>query len=589
MKWSESVIRTPTEEPVEAKPSSVAAPPASKPLELKDTKSVSMYGPAEGRILHGTDGNLYAIEYQRSQPVDSYWLQQLIKKNEEYKSVYYLRPELIAQMQRHVEMLRVQMDAMKEILQKVDKGEKVEDITEEDIKKIREQLPTLEENAKLIPTEFDVNVFTPYSARDENDDEQSLSKEKDAIAIANFMVGQLLPTLHADLRELSVNNQDGSKIVQLMHSSGINIRYLGLLAEQCLNKTIAETDAVDLCIIRACENEMIARCAKFMLNELLNNAVLSTASGYAVAAFLNAVVKKTRDTEIALEGIRKNKKTKEIARVPQAIVNELAAAGITSQGVWNRLTKLVESKFNYKLQLWNQDSEECDRVIIMRRICILMGIRLESRQYDMNASVIVHPKDIAGYSTHVKYSQTSLFDDNLMALYQQATALLQAGQLPTAFLTCRNIVLRSVSCCHKLHPLAIRSLAMMASILFILKDYVSAVKYHRLTLRCSERVYGIDSIEAAVCHNQLSDSLHKAGCLNESVLHYKTTLDIYLMACGDHSEDIAATYANLGFLYKELAFNDKAIACLRFAAKKISTKNPSYMRIVSELVQCLEY
>ena len=77
--------------------------------------------------------------------------------------------------------------------------------------------------------------------------------------------------------------------------------------------------------------------------------------------------------------------------------------------------------------------------------------------------------------------------------------------------------------------------------------------------------------------------------MNESILHYKTTLEIYLMACGDHSEDIAATYANLGFLYKELAFTDKAIACLHFATKKIAKENPSYLRIVSELVQCYEY
>ena len=589
LNWSESSIRVSTEEPEEVKMNSVAAAPASKPLDTKDGKPVALYGPAEGKIIHGTDNNLYAIEYQRSQPVDSYWLQQLIQKKEEYKSIYYLRPELITQMNRHREMLKVQINAMKEIIQKVDAGEKIEDVSEEGLKKIREQLPLLEENYNLIPTDFDVNVFTPYSARTEEDDDASLVKEKGAIALANFLVGQLLPTLHEELRELSVNNQDGCKIVQLMHSSGINIRYLGLLAEQCLNKTLAETSPVDTLIIRACENEMIARCAKVMLTELMSNPVLSTASGYVVAAFLNALVKTARDDEICLEGIRKNKKSKEVARVPEAIVAELQKAGVTSNGVWKRIAELAQHKFNYTFQVWSQPTEECDRVIVLRRTCILMGIRIESTQYDMAAPVVIRPKNIAGYSTHIKYTQTSLFDDTLINNYQQATMLLQNGQLPAAFLTCRNLIIHSVSCCHKLHPVAIRALSMMASILFILKDYVNAVKYHRLTLRCSERVYGIDSIEAAVCHNQLSDALHKAGCLHESVLHYKACLDIYLMACGDHSEDIGITYANLGFLYKELVFNDKAIACLRFAVEKVSKKNPSYLKIVSELTQCYAY
>lgn len=589
LKWAESSIRVSTEEPVEIKMNAVAAAPASKPLDTKDGKPVTLLGPVEGKILHGTDGNLYAIEYQRSQPVDSFWLQQLIQKKQEYNSIFYLRPELVAQMTRQCEMAKMQVDSMKEILQKVDAGEKVEEITEDDVKKIREQLPALEENVKLIPTLFDVNAFTPFSARSEQEDEENLAKEKDVIALANYLVGQLLPNLHDELRGLSVNNQDGCKIVQLMHSSGINIRYLGELAKQCLNKSLAETDEVDVLIIRACENEMIARCAKLILNELLSNPTLATASGYTVAAFLNALVKKTRDHEICLEGIRKNKKSKEVARVPEAIANELKTQQVTSEGVWKRIVELVERKFNYTFQIWNQPTEECDHAIVLRRTCILMGIRLESAPYDMNADVIVHPHDIAGYSTHIKYSQTSLFDDSLISMYQQATLLLQGGQLPSAFLTCRAIVIRSVSCCHKLHPVAIRALSMMASILFILKDYVNAVKYHRLTLRCSERVYGVDSIEAAVCHNQLSDALHKAGCLNESILHYKVCLDIYLMACGDHSEDIGATYANLGFLYKELAFNDKAIACLRFAVEKVSKKNPSYLRIVSELVQCYAY
>lgn len=590
LKWSESLIGVSTEKPTETQLGSIAATPASQPLDTSDGKPVSFLGPADGKILRGTDGRLYAIEYQRSQPVDSYWLQQLIQKKEDYASIYYHRPELVTQLTRNCEMIKVQIDAMKELLKKVDAGEKVEGVTEEEIKKIREQLPDLEEKYKFIPTTFDVNVFTPYSARS-SDDDANLEKEKDAIALSNFLVAQLLPNLQDELRGLSVNNQDGSKIVQLMHSSGINIRYLGELAKLCFNKSIAETTPVDVLIIRACENEMIARCAKVILTELLNNPVLATASGYTVAAFLNALVRKGRDNEICLEGARKNKKSKNTLRVPEAIVSELQKENVTSEGVWKRIVSLAEHKFNYSFKIWNQaqDTEECDHVILLRRTCILMGIQLQCIPYDMTTPYIIRPENIVGYATHVKYSQTSLFDDSLITLYQQATMLLQNGQLPSAFLTCRNIVIRSVSCCHKLHPIAIRALSMMASILFILKDYVNAVKYHRLVLRCSERVYGIDSIEAAVCHNQLSDALHKAGCLNESVLHYKACLDIYLMACGDHSEDIGVTYANLGFLYKDLAFNDKAISCLRFAVEKVPKTNPSYIRMINELVDCYVY
>ena len=80
LKWSESLIGVSTEKPTESQLGSIAATPASQPLDTSDGKPVTFLGPADGKILRGTDGRLYAIEYQRSQPVDSYWLQQLIQK-----------------------------------------------------------------------------------------------------------------------------------------------------------------------------------------------------------------------------------------------------------------------------------------------------------------------------------------------------------------------------------------------------------------------------------------------------------------------------------------------------------------------------
>ena len=126
----------------------------------------------------------------------------------------------------------------------------------------------------------------------------------------------------------------------------------------------------------------------------------------------------------------------------------------------------------------------------------------------------------------------------------------------------------------------------LAFLLFILKDYVNAVKYSRMALKCTERAYGVDSIEAAICHSQLSDALGRAGGLNESILHYKACLDIYVMVCGDRSEEIGEVYANLGLLYKELVFNEKAVECLRIAEGKLTKRHPLYLRCVQGLAQC---
>ena len=602
--WCESSIRlTPKVEDSNAsaeKASETSAPRCSTPLEAKEEK-VSFTGPVDAKLLRGLDGHVYALDFIRSQPVDCFWIQEELKRDAQSAgaSQFIHRPELIEHMITQRAELEERAKMIKDMVAKREKGEKVEDVTEEQLKQLEAQLPMIETTVKTLPTSFDVNCFTPYSAttaavsRDEKG--ASTAKETDVVVLSNFLVNQMLPMLHEQLKEYSLNNQDGSKIVQLMHSSGVNVRYLGYLAELCCGKGLKEAAATDVDMLRACESEMIARASKQILTVLLSDEELAAAPAYTVAAFLNALVAKKRDDEVCLEALRKKKAgAKTGVKVPEAIARDLAERSITGLGVWAMIRKLVASKFHYTCKIWDEKVEsafapaECDRVMLLRRVCILMGIQLASKKYDMDAACVLEPADIEGFAPRVKYSHTSLLDDSLIQLFQQCSILLSQGQLHLAFACCRQIVITAVSACHMLHPIAIRALTTMASILFSLKDFSGAVRYNRLALRCTERAYGVDSIESAICHSQLSDSLGRAGGLHESILHYKISLDIYLMACSDHSEEIGEIYANLGLLYKQLVFNDKAVACLRIALSKLQKSHPLYLRVVRELTQCCE-
>lgn len=602
--WCESSIRlTPKVEESNAsaeKEKETSAPRCSKPLEEKEEK-VSFTGPVDAKLLRGLDGHVYALDFIRSQPVDCFWIQEELKRDAQSAgaSQFIHRPELIEHMITQRAELEERAKMIKDMVAKREKGEKVEDVTEEQLKQLEAQLPMIETTVKTLPTSFDVNCFTPYSAttaavsRDEKG--ANTAKETDVVVLSNFLVNQMLPMLHEQLKEYSLNNQDGSKIVQLMHSSGVNVRYLGCLAELCCGKGLKEAAATDVDMLRACESEMIARASKQILTVLLSDEELAAAPAYTVAAFLNALVAKKRDDEVCLEALRKKKAgAKTGVKVPEAIARDLAERSITGLGVWAMIRKLVASKFHYTCKIWDEKVEsafapaECDRVMLLRRVCILMGIQLASKKYDMDAACVLEPVDIEGFAPRVKYSHTSLLDDSLIQLFQQCSILLSQGQLHLAFACCRQIVITAVSACHMLHPIAIRALTTMASILFSLKDFSGAVRYNRLALRCTERAYGVDSIESAICHSQLSDSLGRAGGLHESILHYKISLDIYLMACSDHSEEIGEIYANLGLLYKQLVFNDKAVACLRIALSKLQKSHPLYLRVVRELTQCCE-
>ena len=216
----------------------------------------------------------------------------------------------------------------------------------------------------------------------------------------------------------------------------------------------------------------------------------------------------------------------------------------------------------------------------------MMGICVSSRAYDLNAVCVLAPEDVLSFVPRVKCGFNSLLNNELVQNLQQSAAYLQQGFLSEAFFQSRQLVLNTATLCQKLHPVAIRALNLMASILFMLKDFVNAVKYNRMALKYTERAYGVDSIEAAICHSQLSEALGRAGARNESILHAKACLDIYVMACGDDSEEIGEVYANLGLLYEECVSNQKALDCLAIAQSKLGKKHPLYMQCLKGLAQC---
>ena len=593
--WATSQLNVEPTQPRKTTRGEFDAPAVSQPIEVKENEPVEFVGPADGKLLRGLDGNVYGIDFLRCQPVDACWLQEVLKRNDQQDTQYLLRPELVQQLVEQREQSELQLQQIQELLAKLEKGEKVEGLTEERAAALRSQIPELETIVKNLPTTFDPNALTPFSYTTVSmgkGKKTDTTLENNVLMLSNFLKSQVLPVLHTQLREMALNNQDSSKLVQLMHSSGVNLRYLGELASLCVKDSLEAVDAEDMHILRSCELEMVARAAKQILTVLLADETLAAAPGYVVAAFLNALLASKRDSGICLKGVQENRKAKSSSKVPEAIAVKLAVKAVTPAGVWEQIWKLVDSKFLYKLRLWGKDPKsdfkpaECERVKLLRRVCSLMGICVSSRAYDLNAVCVLAPEDVLSFVPRVKCGFNSLLNNELVQNLQQSAAYLQQGFLSEAFFQSRQLVLNTATLCQKLHPVAIRALNLMASILFMLKDFVNAVKYNRMALKYTERAYGVDSIEAAICHSQLSEALGRAGARNESILHAKACLDIYVMACGDDSEEIGEVYANLGLLYEECVSNQKALDCLAIAQSKLGKKHPLYMQCLKGLAQC---
>src|SRR5690606_23007468 len=143
--------------------------------------------------------------------------------------------------------------------------------TEEKKEGETEEKKVEEEDFKVDISAFDLalnpDVFSGQIPQTEEEKAEMEKDEANVRAACAFLTGQIIPGLIDDLKEGDVGSpMDGYSLVRLMHKRGINVRYLGLIAEK------AAEHGSKLESIRAIAvQEMIARSVKHVLGPILRS------------------------------------------------------------------------------------------------------------------------------------------------------------------------------------------------------------------------------------------------------------------------------------------------------------------------------
>ena len=300
------------EEPM---PATIPEPPASETF-LTDNQEGTILGPVEGRIVRGTDNRLYAADFLHIAPVDIAWREAHAKLYPEEKpSTLTVRRQLVVQWLLRLALLKEQVKAMKNVIERKEKGEEVEGVEEKDLPEMKKTVEMTEKEIAGMPTAFDVNAFTRYAVEDK-------AAEENVRLLCSLIHNTIIPSMANSLDGDNAFYADTENIVAHIHSSGLNTRYLGAIAEKLTNEVAKEQ----------IEREMVARAAKHILREILNDEVLSGASAFAVTAFLNGLLCDARKKEVLLTG--KNKKSK---KVPSLVSQHILKKGLTSENIWNMI------------------------------------------------------------------------------------------------------------------------------------------------------------------------------------------------------------------------------------------------------------
>ncbi|KAI8074519.1 clustered mitochondria-domain-containing protein [Gongronella butleri] len=345
--------------------------------------AIDLHTSVETKGLLGADGRRYLLDLYRLNPVDiQFQEEEGIEKDG--KPAYphkmtLLRPELISLYWEHKfrQWVKQKTDEIKaeraknkpEIkkdgendAQETEKAEKAEnDETSQEQQEQQEDEEEIKIDVSAFDLSFNPDVFTSQlSSSSSPDDEQAV---RDA---AQFLNEEILPSLVLDFASYAISPLDGDALTKAMHRRGINMRYLGKLANLvALSNDKRIHHIYDLAI-----QEMIVRASKRLLRKYLAECALEETRA-CIAHYFNCLV-----------GHEFNPKPMPVVPAHKQR-NDFEWTHLTPASLKNKLTEQVRLWFRFDLPEGKFD--EIKPLPVLREICLRVGIQLHAIDYRFHA------------------------------------------------------------------------------------------------------------------------------------------------------------------------------------------------------------
>uniref|UniRef100_H3GWU1 Clustered mitochondria protein homolog n=1 Tax=Phytophthora ramorum TaxID=164328 RepID=H3GWU1_PHYRM len=564
------------------------------------TDVATICGAVEAKGIQGSDGRLYVLDLVRITPKDwtFYKSRDTALKKQEEKSIpseedglcftrndegyaALLRPELVQlyslwkqnqarRVNREARIAAKEAKKAEEANENKENGaeadtEKKEDATSE--KKETEEADEEEETAAVPPVLLNPNVFMDYAAS--TNAEQLEADETAAKDAAEYLQRIVVPAFVADVRRGASAPADGYSLTQLMHSCGINMRYLGRLA--LLAKKLEAIGGISKYFLEVLEVEMISRVAKHILADVLNsNDSIRAAPGSAIVKLLNGILGST--SAVADK--------KDVFETDDAAAT--TTASLDANTLWSRIDKEIKARFDYKLALWGPGRGEASaddatfpvgrahRIVLLRRLCQRLGLRVVSRNYDFSSSCAtpISLDDITGVVPVVKHSLPAHPFAQAKQLLERGRQHLGQGALSSAYEFLQEASSLLFQVCGAAHEDAALCSSSLATVLYHAGDVVGAIAQQQRALALYTQLQGIDYHDTAFAHANLSLFLHANAQTDLAVPHIRRAIYLLEFCCGPHFPEISSLYFKMGMMCQDVGQITLALMCHRESLRR---------------------
>ena len=513
---------------------------------------VEIVGPVESKAINGSDGRVYALDLLRFTPFDlNYYNERtsqfasdgdasiVIPVDSSNSYVALLRPELIRHFSRWRESKHQQraIEAYKRMAQARKEKQAAEAGNDEESGSKEE-----EEKLKLEPMEpirLDLNAYTAYAQKATPELEASKNV---MLELAAFLLEIKLPSLLEEVRRNNVTVADGETLTKALHTTGINLRYLGKFAEAALEaeKYITKGDNLVVppacpAIFELCEVEMIARCVKWILRH------------------------KFRSEDSAADAP---------AVMISSLLNDLFAN--VSNDVWAKIAQRLSEHYGYESRIWGPKATLSARrypLVLLRRVCQVCGIQIASKKYSFEEATkeAFKPQDVIDMVPVVK---SSVPDWPILEAKDrlESAKLCLAGKEPIQAYKRANEALTLVTeVAGSAHKTVVTCCVFAATILNHLNDPASALVSQRRALALLERMGEMDTAQAAHVYSNVGMLFHAVGQSDAAIPHIRRSIYLLELMGGPYVAEVSTLYLKMASIYVQVGKYQPALQAVNEA------------------------
>ena len=405
-------------------------------------------------------------------------------------------------------------------------------------------------------SEFDLRFnmdLTSHLCKLAGDTEELERDRKLCEELSEFIIHFTLPRFFIDCLRLQAMPVDSISLTRMLHSRGINMRYLGRITELVSKRE-------DLSHIRTiCISDMIIRVVKRLMRREMGEASLAEIAAVITNA-LNSLFGCV-DTPTAEEtsGSKKKKSKKKSQKAKQE------NGAFTTQLLWNLVLSEIETYFGYKLEYasFQSASEEVPftKVSILRALCLKLGVQLLAREYQLEGRGLPFAEsDIICLHPVVKHFPPSLHLPQ--EIHKLASSRFGLGLVKDCIDLCLEALNHYQNIAGPNNVETVGCYKDLANLYLVTKDVLNSLNFQQKGTFILERNLGLDDPRTLTALISLATSCCNAGLPQLSLKILFRARHLLLVLFGEKHPQMATIDLNIGYTYHSVGENKRAVKYL---------------------------